>query len=175
MGVDQSMSCTGVAITFHYETGEVKILHADGIRSSKLHDDYIIDALLRAHEIYAKLHYLILEHKPTHLIFEGLSLGSTGQSTRSLAIFLGALLSNLCNNPAGINDIHNVSPSTLKKFATGKGNATKEAMLEAIKIKDSEFFEYLISIPQSHGRFDIADAYWLAQYANQNFIQGDTH
>lgn len=59
-----------------------------------------------------------------------------------------------------------VPPSQIKKFATGKGNATKDAMYESfIDAGNPNLYDYSgldhISSPFS----DIVDSYWIARYA----------
>lgn len=50
-----------------------------------------------------------------------------------------------------------VNPGTLKKHATGKGNATKEEMAEALWGKRRDYFD-------DH---NAVDAHWLADYARK--------
>jgi len=59
-----------------------------------------------------------------------------------------------------------VPPTTLKKFATGNGNAKKEAMFDALPSETKQVFEE--KTLKSKGRFDVTDAYWLSKYAMTN-------
>lgn len=57
--------------------------------------------------------------------------------------------------------IHSVPTGTLKKYATGKGNASKEQMMKTIP--DGIFDDIVITD-------DIADAYWVAQHTRRAFL-----
>lgn len=155
------MSCSGVCII----DSAGAVLHVEGIRTKKGYDstEYILDAVTRARVAYLRLEDLVKQYQVTELIFEGLSLQSKGRSTRSVAIFLGALLSDL-GYKSPYTGISHVSPATLKVFATGNRSADKPKMLEAIEPANPKLFQQLNETPEAAGKYDIADAYWLAQY-----------
>ena len=60
-----------------------------------------------------------------------------------------------------------VPPTTLKKFATGKGNADKLMMYEAFVKKTNYDPRKILNSEAKLGSpfTDIADSYWLAEYA----------
>ncbi len=88
------------------------------------------------------------------IAIEGLSFGSKGQGYLNLAELAGIIKYELFSyryTPGGGLTI--VPPTTLKQFATGKGNADKSAMiLQAYKEFSLEFTCN-----------DECDAFWLAQ------------
>jgi Holliday junction resolvasome RuvABC endonuclease subunit len=61
-----------------------------------------------------------------------------------------------------------LSPNTIKKFATGKGNADKEKMQEAFKAQTGVDLKDLLNQPLKawNPSSDIIDAYFIARYAD---------
>lgn len=152
MGIDQSLTCTGVAII----EGDT-VLCTEGIRTKKDPDlDIVVDTVRRAKIIMSRIIELITIYDVDKVIVEGLSYASIGSSTRDLAILLGVITGRFNNTPTI------VPPKVLKKYATGSGNADKDKMLEAIP--NQALKDKLKNTPIAQGRFDIADAYWLANY-----------
>lgn len=94
---------------------------------------------------YAVRHFPPL---PALVVIEGYALGAPGRlSLVRLAELGGVLRLRLFELAIAFVE---VSPSTLKRFATGKGNATKDEMLSAANDE--------LSDPANH---DEADAFWL--------------
>lgn len=97
------------------------------------------------------------------IFLEGYSFGSKGV-VFNIAENTGVLKNKLYLRP-GFCSINVVPPTTIKKFATGKGNANKELMHEAF-IKETKFnidkhFDCTIGeSPIS----DIIDSYYIAKY-----------
>ena len=56
-------------------------------------------------------------------------------------------------------DVKILTPSTVKKNATGSGKATKQEMFDSLPEKVQKMFG---SIPKSQGREDLTDAFWIA-------------
>jgi len=66
-----------------------------------------------------------------------------------------------------------VAPGTVKKFATGKGNAKKPAMLEAFHEETNFHLEKFFAIEERKNKSpacDIADAYFICKYAFETFM-----
>lgn len=160
MGIDQSLTKTGIVIL---EDNEV--LHHEIIITDKTSLDTYHDILSRAKFIANSIVELDLEYNVDHWILEGLSFGSNGAATRNLAI----LFAIICNHMSEVNP-KTVAPTTLKKFATGSGAASKDRMVEAICEHDYEFYSTITDIPKSKGRQDLADAFWLAHYLKEKLI-----
>ena len=91
------------------------------------------------------------------VILEDYSFGSTGRVFH-IAENVGILKSFLKKNGFRYETI---APTTIKKFATGKGNSNKEAMLEAWKAEPGTF-----ELVQENGNpsTDIVDSYFLCKY-----------
>ena len=96
---------------------------------------------------------------------EGISYGST---IRTKSVFDLAGLNYLLRNTFINSNIRNyfiiAAPSEIKKFATGKGNANKETMVNVF----SCIFPNL-QLPKID---DICDAYFMANYASELFENG---
>lgn len=108
------------------------------------------------------------ENHVMHVCLEGLGFGSTGDAARSLAGLQFMLIDGFYD--AFADDymikfadptLRVATPTTVKKFATGKGNASKEEIFDALPDRIKEEFS---KIPKSKGRYDLADAYWLSRY-----------
>ena len=97
---------------------------------------------------------------------EGISYGST---IKTKSVFDLAGLNYLLRNTFINSDICNyfviAAPSEIKKFATGKGNANKEMMVN--------MFSYIFPDLRLPKIDDICDAYFMANYASKLFEQGE--
>lgn len=172
LGVDQSMTCTGAVVLDHiphanYGQGITSIEALKAIRTSKTDaEDFVVDTYERARIIGMQLVQLAEAHKPDYVVFETPSLASKGNATRTLPLLLGSLIAQLEGTLSreGVK-LLTVAPSSLKKFATGKGNATKDEMVLAVEGSNKELYDLLMNTTKAGGRFDVADAYWLAMWA----------
>lgn len=167
---DQAMTSSGAVVLEHIPNlGKGndcnEVVHVEVIRTNKGNDDFILDTFERASVIGRRLNQIADEHKPDYIVFETPSLASKGNATRTLPMLLGSLLAQLeCHiNREGVK-LLTVPPTSLKKFATGKGNAGKDDMVHAVEQSNPELHEQLMAMPKSKGRYDLADAYWLAQW-----------
>ena len=171
LAVDQSMTSSGVVVLEHMPhgsggSGVSEVVHHEVIRTSKVNDDFVLDTFERATLIGRRLNQIAEEQLPDYIVFETPSLASKGNATRTLPMLLGSLLAQMEGHISkeGVKLI-TVPPTSLKKFATGKGNCDKEAMIQAIEEHDAEMFDVVMSLPKSKGRGDLADAWHLAHYA----------
>lgn len=151
LGIDQSYTSTGVVLV---EDGVVKLALTV---SSSVEDTMFV----RAWNVAMDLCTLVEHTKPDKIIIEGLPFGKIGNATRDLAGLQYIVVSTITQAFNNVPEI--VSPTTLKKFATGSGKSTKKDMKAAIPSQDRESL-------MSHRKFlskefeDVADAYWLAHY-----------
>lgn len=97
------------------------------------------------------------DNRVQKVILEDYSFGSTGRVFH-IAENVGVLKLKLLEN--GFR-YETVPPTVIKKFATGKGNSNKEAMLEAWKKEPGTF-----DLIQESGNpaSDIVDSYFLCKY-----------
>ena len=155
LGLDLSLTSTGLVVMD--ASCEVHLSLVIGTKKGS--DDWIDDAFNRSLHIAKE----IVRNAPSDcscIIIESPSLGSKGSATRTLPLLLGVVLDRLKIAFPNIQPIM-VPPMTLKKFATGNGKADKDLMVEAI---EPTYKEYLLSVPKSKGRYDLADAYHLSKY-----------
>ena len=99
--------------------------------------------------------YLINNYKPTKIQMEGIAYGSSGTLSVIDLAGLNYMIRLLCvqnNIPFYI-----VSPSELKKYATGMGNANKDLMVAGFLMLFDEFKD-IKKID------DVADAYYLSNF-----------
>lgn len=102
---------------------------------------------------------------------EGYAFGASRSLVFNIAEHTAVLKYKLINNKHTLNII---PPTVAKKYATGKGNANKEMMVDAM-IKDSSIFIFdafgynstNIASPVN----DLADAYWLCKYQHSQLYR----
>ena len=101
----------------------------------------------------------VFKFKPNniYIVQEGISYGS---ATHTKSIFdlagLNFLLRKMIADTFGINTLIIASPSEIKKFATGLGNAKKELLIATFL----SIFEDMKDVPKVD---DIADSYFMAR------------
>jgi len=160
LGIDQSYTSTGIVliddkgelhstITINTKKGGYKnnFLRAKDIADS-IHS-FVLDLEAKGHEVYIGI--------------EGLPYGSVSNITRDLA---GLQFLIVCSLPEeSLDTVEVYTPSSVKKYATKSGKATKEEMFMAlpddVKDKVSKF-------PKTKGRYDITDAYWIARLRRES-------
>jgi Holliday junction resolvasome RuvABC endonuclease subunit len=168
-GLDWSMSSPGLCITdsdtiyLYGQSGKKKDLGTYDINENGSHIVLMVSTIEkfqnnaeRFNKASSKFIDIIKSHQCETVHLEGYAMGSgRGGMTFTIGESTGFLKSALYNNGIGVNII---APTTLKKFATGKGNANKDKMYEA-------FIEKLgVHLPEVGCRSDVVDAYWLQLY-----------
>jgi Holliday junction resolvasome RuvABC endonuclease subunit len=153
LGIDQSFSCTGICL----KDGDDHVFSTISTQPNK---EDPLEKFKRAMDISETIVNLILDASVAEVNIEGLALGrAIGNSNRDLAILQGIIVSDImkkCNIEPNI-----IAPTSLKKFATGKGNSPKDMLFECLP---DDVKEYLLTKPKSKGRLDLCDAYWLANF-----------
>lgn len=180
IGIDQSINSTGICIndagTCHYylitskltkkqrlvnETGLIQVISYGKEDGKGL--EYSQKEYIKANNIYHIVYIIskILEkyrqkHKEIIVNVEGIAYGqSTSSSLIDLSILSGMIRMMLIETQTPFKII---SPTELKKFATGNGGISKEGMIDA----------WLRLQPQLKGLDikvdDLADAFFLSQY-----------
>ena len=167
MGIDLALAKTGIVIMSTEEDEPRKVICAQCIQTAKQHPEVSKDVVMRAKGIKQAIEHLIVTYGTTHIVIEGLSYGSHGDATRKLAMVYGIILSGLKLPYV------EVPPTQLKKEATGRGNASKAAMLAAIHELDEPFHDKIKTIAETKGKYDIADAYHLADYGVKHYASRD--
>lgn len=123
LGIDPSL--TGFALAFGTRTGKKhEILEL----SSKSRGQELTNRLRRYDEFVLRIQEEITERGPELILIEGYSYASRGSviSLGEFGILVRQSLFEVTDN------VLEVAPSLLKKFATGKGNAGKSQMVSEI-------------------------------------------
>lgn len=159
IGIDQSLTSTGVCII----NDEGGLVHHQVISTSKEDGDLFDRALTIARELVT-IAKNFQKSGDVFISIEGLAFSKFGNATRDLAGLQCAIITLMMH--LGVIQDRSIflvtSPNELKRFATGKGNATKVDMFESIPPEhQNELSIYL----KTKGRYDVADAYWLSQIA----------
>lgn len=157
LGVDQSLTSTGICVM--YEEFLV-VEHFGLIRTDKTYGDDFERVHIISHEILQFCNSFEIDL----LRLEGLSYGSKGDATRKLGGLQFCIVNYVRNYNYNLHkevEIEIIPPTSLKRFATGKGTANKEEMFDALP--DEQKNEFL-RFPKTKGRYDLTDAFWLCLY-----------
>ncbi len=154
LGIDQSYTSTGCVIL----NSEHDIIH-----HSLLNSDSKKDFFDRASYISTEINKIITLYTPTKILIEDLAFGGFGNAGRQLAGLQYVIITSLRNNLNTNASL--IPPTSLKKFATGKGNSKKDEMYNALPEYAKNHFK---NIKKTKGLGDITDAYWLARFGHGN-------
>lgn len=147
MGIDQSLTGTGIVIIGY----DGKVQYQLAIKNQPE-----LPTIRRVLTIVEKINSILQEYTPDLIMVEGFSFGSKGQSLFEIA-YLGwrirEELEYICPR-IGANWME-PTPSMVKKFCTGNGNAAKQIIIKEV-YKRWGF---------DTNDDDIADAFVLAQIA----------
>lgn len=155
LGIDQSLTCTGMVL---FDKGEA--VHFELITTAADKTDEF-DRFKRAEYISDRIVELCDEENITDVSIEGLGFGSSGNATRDLGGLQYLIVTKLMKNNTNIII---TPPTTLKKYATDNGRASKVEVFEAIEARDKSAFLEIEKVKKTKGRYDLADAYWLGRY-----------
>lgn len=146
VGLDLSVTSTGLVI-LDSRGGENPSVVVDRlVKPAKSYGSEMPRAMKLADDIET----VVVAHSPDLAVIEGYAFGAS----HGLAVLveLGTLVRRSLITLQVPYIV--VPPPTLKKFATGKGNAQKDLMLKEV------FRRWAYDTPSN----DLADAYWLAIY-----------
>lgn len=150
LGIDQSFKCTGLVVL------DGDYLDTANCYKTSLEDG---DNFYRAHMISNYIWKYAKENEIDAIVIEGIAMAARGDVTRELGGLLYAIVIKL--NVVAKYQMEIVPPTTLKKYATGHGHATKETMMSTLS---EDVMEYFLSLgyKKTTGLQDLTDAYWLA-------------
>ena len=155
IGIDQSMTHTGLTIIINN-----KIFLSEGFSTTT---DLSFEERLISIDNFIINKISQFNPNETSIGIEGLAFNrnKTNNSAMLFGLF-SVILINLCKNGYKYSVI---PPKTLKKFATGNGNSTKEDLINNIKKEDLDKLKELSRIKNEFGKKfeDISDSYWLAK------------
>ena len=112
---------------------------------------------IRIMKIVEQLNNIILDNNVEVVVLESLSFGSISTSVRVLAgLYYNILILSEVNNL----EYQDLTPTSIKKFATGSGKAKKQDMWKALPDNIKTKFEKTHKTIAS-GKYDLADAYHI--------------
>ena len=181
IGIDQSLSFTGVTTISPNETRFYGITHKTHTKWDKLKTrpknlkivDYVFedktdDNIENERIKYRNIKSLLCEIERIFKEFdgdevevrmEGISFGSRQTTAIAELAALNFMIRDLCDKYKFKFTI--LPPTTVKKFATGNGQADKELMLESFFQLNGDLREYQKVIKLD----DIADSFFMATYS----------
>src|SRR5574343_42214 len=161
VGMDQSFTSTGYVIKDENST----IIKYGTCSSPKSGGQ---DIYKRAWDISQQLKDIFKEYSiDSPICIEGLSFGGFGSATRDLAGLQFTII-NVLREIHYFNNIHVISPMSLKKSALGIGKGSKIDMHNAVPENVKTMF-INDKYKKTNGLYDIVDAYWLSTYAYNQF------
>lgn len=152
-GIDQSLTGTAVCILDFSSLKKFNILHVETIVTKPT-----MPHLKRLRHIVDSVYKSLEKSKLDAISIEGYSFGSKGRAVFDLAELGGLLRMMIAETYGGY---HEVAPTVLKKYITGKGSAKKEVMLEQVFRKFGIGSEILTDNNQ-------IDAFSLAIYTGEH-------
>lgn len=157
IGIDQSLTASGVVIlhdgdlVYHCV---IKSCKADG------------DNFQRVENISTAIMLIVNKYKPDYAVIEGLAMGARAGMLGDLGGLQHVILSKIKYGYKCPMDV--IPPKTLKKLATGTGNADKWMMFDALHyiVRETFVANYKFSKRENKGisgtGFDATDAFHLA-------------
>lgn len=152
MGIDPSLTCTGVVVI-----GPPRHEGQESVFATVIKTKAGEDIIWRIDHIAGEIIELVLLHRPELICVEGLAFGARGKSMLDLAGLHYIIRRDLMRHRVEV-----VPPQALKKFVTGKGNSKKDQMKLAV------YKKWGVEFPTT----DETDAYALAQWG-QALLRGE--
>ena len=150
ISVDQSFTSTGFCIF-----NDTKMVTCGVIKSTKTEDPFF-----RAHQISTELSKIANKYNARIVVLEGLAFAKLGNATRDLAGLQYTIIHQL-RFIDGI-ELKIVTPNEVKRTATGRGNARKDEMVDALPANIRAEFDKL-KAKKTTGLYDLSDAYWIGK------------
>lgn len=155
LGVDQSLTSTGLVMFKNNK------LYQGNIHLIKTDKDFG-DQYERVLYICQEFGRFIENEAPDKIVVEGMAFGAKGTSVRVLAAVQFGIIIEAIRCGYQLNEnIFIVTPNQVKKLATGKGNASKDEVYDAIPTSDQT--KLLKVARKTTGLYDLADAYWIGK------------
>lgn len=134
IGIDPSLTSTGVCYGTGAKDWTVKLC------KSKPSGTTVSERVKRYEGLVSQIDDILQESAPVLIFIEGYSYGSkTSGMTQAMITEVGSLIRwHLVDQTP---HIYEVAPSTLKKFATGKGNSKKEQVIGYVQKHWGQLFD----------------------------------
>jgi len=172
VGIDPSLTSTGIVVLRNNEIGkalttknEPKLGTIERVRRIYEQINNVIENLSTCYvNAYIGDKRMIRWEPPSLIVIEGFSYGSKGRGVFDIA-YLGWRIREELERYRTEDDIPwlEVSPSQVKQFATGKGNANKEVVLQQV------YKRWGVELTDNNQ----ADAYVLAQIGRAYLGEAD--
>ena len=172
VGIDPSLTSTGIVVLRNNEIGkalttknEPKLGTIERVRRIYKQINNVIENLSTCYvNAYIGDKRMIRWEPPSLIVIEGFSYGSKGRGVFDIA-YLGWRIREELERYRTEDDIPwlEVSPSQVKQFATGKGNANKEVVLQQV------YKRWGVELTDNNQ----ADAYVLAQIGRAYLGEAD--
>ena len=160
MGIDQSFTSTGWFVK-----------EGDNFKYGLIHSDKEDNIFRRAVDVANEVGFVVNRYAPEVIALEGLPFMSKSNVTRDLAGLQFTIVNRLSLLGYDVDrNLFIIPPTQLKKHATGTGKATKIEMFESLPAWARNSIE---STPKSKGRYDITDAFWLADYVETRLTESN--
>ena len=160
--ISQATSCDFFDCKFYYLTDNKKYdVDFDNIHGD-LHKDYNTDQ----QRYYNITKWVLSLLQPGDKIYiEGYSMGSTGM-VFNIAENAGLLKHYLWKENY---DFYTVAPTTIKKFATGKGNANKDMLQQVFEQQTGYSIKQKLDMTEKQWNpsSDIIDSYFICKYGHK--------
>jgi len=150
LAIDQSYTSSGLVIL---DDGNVTFAETFTTNPSE-------DIFERAWAATNHISLLADIYRPDYVVMEGLAFSKFGNATRDLAGLQYMIVAIL--RFVKEYDLIVVPPNTVKKVATGKGNANKKELLDSLPSEVLKIFEDS-GAKKTKGLYDLSDAYWIGQ------------
>lgn len=152
LAVDQSFTSCGLFVLEDCDENVINVLHSERFVS-----DRNLDIFARAWQVTERIDVLSKRFNVHHVALEGLAFSQLGNATRDLAGLQFTIVVQLRRENM---DVLIIPPKVVKKLATGKGNAKKEQLYEALPANIKQLLE-ANNYKKTTGRYDMSDAYWI--------------
>jgi Holliday junction resolvasome RuvABC endonuclease subunit len=163
-GLDLSLTGTGFVICENLEPVYVRLLQTDTVKAApkairaagggwnERRNVFHGELEARIEFIAKRVAVGLRQHRPLLVTIEGYSFGSVGGMLRDRCELTGTVKNRI--HRLGIDISKPVAPKSLKKYATGSGDAGKDSMIAAAQERG------FVTLDDN-----IADAYFLADWA----------
>lgn len=159
LGIDQSYTNCGLILL---DSDTSNIITWELFKANKKKDRFA-----QANDIASCIGGFCVKHKPDYIYIEGLAFGMIGNVTRDLAGLQFIIINRLRYRHGYEGRIEILPPTSLKKYAVGKGNAKKDVLYESLP-EDVQSYIDGTGVKKTTGRYDLTDAYYLAKYGVDN-------
>lgn len=160
IGLDLSLTSTGIARLEIDENGSIVGTSTETVTSNPPEEQTLPQRVRRVDYVATRVIDAVHDadgHRPDLIVIEGASFGSSGGQAQERAWLRGSVYIELYS--IGVPFIE-VTPSTLKLYATGNGHASKTHVVQSVRRHYGEHFD--IPLRKTDGREDVADAITLA-------------